>query len=89
MYNALRDKKTIKELWEFLNHKYKIEDARMKKFIIERFLEYKIEDSKTVINQIQEYQIHQHEIQAKGIILSKSFKVVAVIKKLPPSWRVT
>ncbi|GJX10310.1 hypothetical protein Tco_0200169 [Tanacetum coccineum] len=37
---------TAKELWESLEHKYKTEDAGTKKFVVARFLDYKMVDSK-------------------------------------------
>ncbi|GKF68555.1 hypothetical protein Tco_0198234, partial [Tanacetum coccineum] len=37
---------TAKELWESLEHKYKTEDAGTKKFMVARFLDYKMVDSK-------------------------------------------
>ena len=44
-----------KKLWASLNKKYKAEDVGTKKFIIGRFLKYKMVDSKTMINQVQEF----------------------------------
>ena len=52
--NVYLDNKTAKELWESLDRKYKIEDARAKKFVLGRFLDYKMADSKIVVNQVQE-----------------------------------
>ena len=49
--------KTVKELWESLNLKYKTEDAGAKKFVVGRFLDFKMVDSKTVISQVQEIQV--------------------------------
>ena len=46
-------KKTTKELWKSLDHKYKTEDSGAKKFVMGRFLDYKIVDSKTMVNQVQ------------------------------------
>ncbi|GJX45308.1 retrovirus-related pol polyprotein from transposon TNT 1-94, partial [Tanacetum coccineum] len=40
---------TAKELWESLERKYKTEDAGKKKFVVARFLDYKMVDSKNVI----------------------------------------
>ena len=48
MYNVYSQVKTTKELWESLEKKYKTEDAGMKKFIVGRFLDYKMVDSKIV-----------------------------------------
>ena len=49
LYNVYIGKKTTKELWESLDRKYKTEDAGTKKFVVGRFLDYKMVDSKTVI----------------------------------------
>ena len=46
------DKKTTKEPWESLDWKYKTKDVEAKKFVVGRFLDYKIVDSKTVVNQV-------------------------------------
>ncbi|KAL8149421.1 hypothetical protein AgCh_006435 [Apium graveolens] len=53
LYDVYSSKPTTKALWESLDHKYKIEDARAKKWIVNRFLEFKMVDSKTVISQMQ------------------------------------
>ena len=52
LYNVYSDKKTVKELCESLDRKYKTEDARAKKFVVGHFLDYKMIDSKTVVNQV-------------------------------------
>ena len=54
LYNVYSNKKTTKELWESLDWKYKTEDAVAKKFVVDRFLNYKMADSKIVVNQVQE-----------------------------------
>ena len=41
LYNVYYAIKTAKELWEFLDRKYKIEDVETKKFVVSRFLEFK------------------------------------------------
>ncbi|CAL2270711.1 unnamed protein product [Prunus armeniaca] len=64
LYNVYSPIKIAKALWESLDKKYKIEDAGMKKFVIGRFLDFKMVDSKKVINQVQELQVILHEIEA-------------------------
>jgi len=54
LYNVYIGKKIAKELWESLDRKYKTEDAGIKKFVVGRFLDFKMVDSKTVISQVQE-----------------------------------
>ena len=85
LYNVYTDKKTAKELWESLDRKYKTVDAEDKKFIVGRFLDYKMVDSKTVVSKVQELQVILHEIHDEGMMLSETFQVVAIIEKLPPA----
>ncbi|KAL6576932.1 hypothetical protein OROMI_011208 [Orobanche minor] len=44
-------------------------------------------DYKTVIEQVQQFQLIVHEINAEGMILPELFVVGTVIEKLPPSWK--
>ncbi|KAK6140967.1 hypothetical protein DH2020_025285 [Rehmannia glutinosa] len=53
--------------------KYKMEDVGTKKFVIGKFLEYKMVDTKTVISQVQEIQIILHDLVSEGMILNESF----------------
>ena len=39
LYNVFSDKKTVKELWESLDRKYKTKDVGTKKFVVGRFLD--------------------------------------------------
>ncbi|KAL0332968.1 UNVERIFIED_CONTAM: hypothetical protein Scaly_2198300 [Sesamum calycinum] len=65
----------------------KTEDAGLKKFIVGKFLNFKMVDSKTVMNQVQEFQMILHDLHAEGMKLSESFQVAAMIEKLPPLWK--
>ncbi|KAH1081269.1 hypothetical protein J1N35_021030 [Gossypium stocksii] len=43
-------------------------------------------NSKAVVNQMQEFQLISYGILAKGIVISESFLVAAIIEKLSPAW---
>ena len=73
LYNMYCAFNTARELWESLDKKYKTEDARFKKFVVGKFLYYKMLDSKTVISQVQDLQVILHDIHAEGMTLSESF----------------
>lgn len=78
--------KTSKDFWISLDKKYKTEDAGMKKFVVGKFLDFKMIDAKTVISQIQELQVILYEIHDEGMSLmslGKSFQVAAAIKNYP------
>ncbi|KAL0336224.1 UNVERIFIED_CONTAM: hypothetical protein Sradi_4834300 [Sesamum radiatum] len=72
---------TARALWESLKKKYKTEDAGLKKFIVGKFLDFKMVDSKTVMNQVQEFQMILHDLHAEGMKLSESFQVAAMIEE--------
>ncbi|KAI3812677.1 hypothetical protein L1987_17389 [Smallanthus sonchifolius] len=86
LYNVYCKTKTAKELWESLERKYKTEDVGTKKFVVAKFLDFKMIDSKTVMSQVQELQVILHDIHAEGMTLSETFQVAAIIEKLPPNW---
>ncbi|XXG54031.1 hypothetical protein AAC387_Pa03g2009 [Persea americana] len=65
LYNVYCSLKIAKELWDSLDKKYKTEDAGMKKFVVGRFLDYKMIDSKAVINQVQELQDFKNYLKHK------------------------
>ncbi|KAK3024344.1 hypothetical protein RJ639_043026 [Escallonia herrerae] len=44
-------------------------------------------DSKTVISQVQEFQLILHDIHVEGMVFGESFQVVGLIENLPPTWR--
>ena len=52
LYNMYTNVKTLNELWVALEKKYKTEDFRMMKFIIVKFLDYNMIDSKTAVSQV-------------------------------------
>ncbi|KAM2441926.1 hypothetical protein PS1_023085 [Malus domestica] len=49
LYDVYSSHKTTKELWEFLDKKYKSKVASSKKFVIGKFLNYKMSDTKSVV----------------------------------------
>ncbi|KAK2997197.1 hypothetical protein RJ639_025540, partial [Escallonia herrerae] len=87
LYNVYSPMVNAKALWESLERKYKTEDAGSKKFVVDKFLDFKMVDSKTVISQVQEFQLILHDIHAEGMVLGESFQVAASIEKLPPTWK--
>ncbi|KAL0324704.1 UNVERIFIED_CONTAM: hypothetical protein Scaly_2437500 [Sesamum calycinum] len=44
-------------------------------------------DSKTVMNQVQEFQMILHDLHAEGMKLNESFQVAAMLEKLPSLWK--
>ncbi|KAL7606706.1 hypothetical protein Lser_V15G16201 [Lactuca serriola] len=86
LYNVYCKVATAKEIWESLERKYKTEDAGTKKHVVAKFLEYKMDDSKSVMSQVQDLQVIIHDNNAEGMDLNESFQVASMVEKLPPGW---
>ncbi|KAK3008322.1 hypothetical protein RJ639_014426 [Escallonia herrerae] len=62
--------------------KFKTEDAGSKKFVVSKFLDFKMVDSKTVISQVQEFQLILHDIHAEGMHKRTEIKLEDLIVRL-------
>ena len=87
LYNVYSSFTTARGLWEALEKKYKTEDTGTKKFIVGKFLDFKMIDSITISNQVEELQILINKIHAEGIMINETFQVASIIEKLSPLWK--
>ncbi|CAM9000087.1 unnamed protein product [Rhodiola kirilowii] len=87
LYKVYKTKNSAKELWGSLDRKYRTENAGSKKYIVGRFLEFSMVDSKTVTSQVHDLQLIMHEMNSEGMVVNEPFQVVAVIEKLPSGWK--
>ncbi|GKC49964.1 zinc finger, CCHC-type containing protein [Tanacetum coccineum] len=76
-----------KELWDSLEAKYMVEDASSKKFLVSNFTNYKMTDSRLVMEQYNKLlsilgRFTQHKINMDEVI-----QVSCIIDKLPPFWK--
>nr|XP_048328416.1 uncharacterized protein LOC125422019 [Ziziphus jujuba var. spinosa] len=86
LYGVYYITKSEKELWETLDRKYKTENVGSEKFIVGRFLNYVMVDTKPLMSQVYELQVFIQELLAKGIIINEPFQIATMIEKLSPSW---
>jgi hypothetical protein len=55
LYDAYSLIKSTKTLWEALDRKYKAKDVGMQRFIVGKFMDFKMVNSRTVINQVKKF----------------------------------
>uniref|UniRef100_A0A1S4DA61 Retrovirus-related Pol polyprotein from transposon TNT 1-94-like beta-barrel domain-containing protein n=1 Tax=Nicotiana tabacum TaxID=4097 RepID=A0A1S4DA61_TOBAC len=79
--------KTSKELRNTLEKKYKTLDVGLKKFVAAKFLKFKMVDSKSVITQVQELQVIDHDLLVEGMVIYVAFQFAAFIENLPHMWK--
>lgn len=85
LYDIYSELNTAKELWGALQKEYLTEDAGTKKYAVEKFLEFVMEEEKSVLSQVRELQKIIYEIKSEGMDLPELFLVASTIHKLPPS----
>ncbi|GKA75308.1 retrovirus-related pol polyprotein from transposon TNT 1-94 [Tanacetum coccineum] len=61
--------------------------ACSKKFVVGKFLNFKMNDAKPVVKQVEELQIIVHEMEVEGMGINSNFLVGSIIEKLPQSWK--
>ena len=87
LFDIYQNVENTKRLWNDLESKYIAEDTSSKKFLVSNFNNYKMVDSRPVMEQYNELlrilgQFTQHDIK-----MDECFAVSSVIDKLPPSWK--
>ncbi|XP_074297593.1 uncharacterized protein LOC141628334 [Silene latifolia] len=87
LFDVYQNYESAKELWNELESKYMAEDASSKKFLVGNFMNYKMTDSRPVIEQYNELlrilgQFAQHKME-----IDESISVSSINDKLPPSWK--
>ncbi|GKC57781.1 zinc finger, CCHC-type containing protein [Tanacetum coccineum] len=82
-----RNVDTSKELWDTLEAKYMAEDASSKKFLVSNFTNYKMTDSRPVLEQYNELLGILGRFTQHNMNMDESIQVSCIIDKLPPSWK--
>ncbi|XP_024021739.1 uncharacterized protein LOC112091710 [Morus notabilis] len=86
LYDLYNSMKSPVEIWNALEYKYKTENEGTDKFLILKFLEFVIDDTKSVLDQIHELQVAVTKLHELKVKIFKSLRVGAIITKLPQSW---
>jgi hypothetical protein len=55
LYDTYSLIKSTKTLWEALDRKYKAKDFGMQRFIVGKFMDFKMVNLRTVINQVKKF----------------------------------
>ncbi|GKF02487.1 hypothetical protein Tco_0029410 [Tanacetum coccineum] len=76
-----------KELWDSLEAKYMAEDASSKMFLVSNFTNYKMTDSRPIMEQYNEFLSILGRFTQHKINMDEAIQVYCIIDKLPPSWK--
>ncbi|XP_035845168.1 uncharacterized protein LOC118491467 [Helianthus annuus] len=91
MSNALFDfyqnTESAKQRWDSLESKYMAEDASSKKFLVSNFFNYKIVDSRPIMEQYNELLHILGQFSQPDMNMDESIVVSTIIDKFPPLWK--
>ncbi|GJZ04997.1 zinc finger, CCHC-type containing protein [Tanacetum coccineum] len=87
LFDIYHNVESAKELWDSLESKYMAEDASSKKFLVSNFNNYKMVDSRHVMEQFNELFRILGQYTQHGLKMDESISASSVIDKLPPSWK--
>jgi hypothetical protein len=84
-------RKTGKDIWEDLEAQYGASDASGELYVMEQFLDYRMVEDRSMVEQAHEVQALAKELEnySKEVpcVLPNKFVAGAIITKLPHSWR--
>ncbi|GJS62864.1 zinc finger, CCHC-type containing protein [Tanacetum coccineum] len=87
LFDVYTNVESAKELWDSLESKYMAEDSSSKKFLVSNFNNYKMVDSRPVMEQYNELLRILGQYTQHGLKMDESIFVSSIIDKLPPSWK--
>ncbi|XP_071711028.1 uncharacterized protein [Rutidosis leptorrhynchoides] len=87
LFDVYQSIETAEELWDSLESKYMAEDASSKKFLVSNFNNYKMVDSRPVMEQFHEILRISGQFTHHNLKMDESISVSSIIDKLPPSWQ--
>ncbi|CAM8944203.1 unnamed protein product [Rhodiola kirilowii] len=87
LFDLYQNVESAKELWDTLEAKYMAEDASSVKFLVSNFNNYKMVDSRPVMEQFHEIQRILGQLAQRNLKMDESISVSSTIDKLPPAWK--
>ncbi|CAM8960642.1 unnamed protein product [Rhodiola kirilowii] len=87
LFDLYQNVESAKELWDTLEAKYMAEDASSVKFLVSNFNNYKMVDSRPVMEQLHEIQRILGQFAQTNLKMDEAISVSSIIDKLPPAWK--
>ncbi|GKA08482.1 zinc finger, CCHC-type containing protein [Tanacetum coccineum] len=87
LFDVYQNVELAKELWDQLEAKYMAEDTSSKKFLVSNFNNYRMVDSRSVMEQYHELLRILGQYTQHGLFMDEAISVSSIIDKLPPSWK--
>nr|GEV55118.1 zinc finger, CCHC-type [Tanacetum cinerariifolium] len=87
LFNVYTNVESAKELWDSFESKYMAGDSLSKKFLVSNFNNYKMVDSRPVMEQYNKHLSILRQYTQHGLKMDESISILSIIDKFPPSWK--
>ncbi|GKA60168.1 zinc finger, CCHC-type containing protein [Tanacetum coccineum] len=87
LFDIYQSVESSKELWDSLEAKYMAKDASSKNFLVSNFTNYKMTDSRPIMEQYNELLGILERFTQHKMNMDEAIQVSCIIDKLPPSWK--
>ncbi|CAM8916471.1 unnamed protein product [Rhodiola kirilowii] len=87
IFDLYQNAESAKELWDSLKFKYMAEDASSVKFLVSNFNNYKMVNSRPVMEQFHEIQRILGQFAQQNLKMDEAISVSSITDKLPPAWK--
>ncbi|GJV64833.1 zinc finger, CCHC-type containing protein [Tanacetum coccineum] len=87
LFDIYQNAESAKALRESLESKYMAEDDSAKKFLVSNFMNYKMVDTRPVMEQYHEMLRILGQYTQHNLMMDEAISVAVIIDKLPPSWK--
>ena len=77
--------KSVKAIWTKLEAKYGLDNARKKKYVVSKWLQFRIMDDKLLIEQVHTYENMCAQVLAEGMKMYEILQANVLIENFPPS----
>ncbi|XP_021751875.1 uncharacterized protein LOC110717468 [Chenopodium quinoa] len=78
--------RSSKVIWDSLEKKYGANDAGKKKYVVGKWINFKMDDEKPIMTQALDYENMVTEILGEGMKMCETLQANVLLEKFPPPW---
>ncbi|XP_021844984.2 uncharacterized protein [Spinacia oleracea] len=86
LFDLLITNRSSKSIWDTLQKKYGADDAGKKKYVVGKWINFKITDDKSIMDQVHDYENIVFDILGEGMNMCETLQANVILEKFPPSW---
>ncbi|KAL0427898.1 UNVERIFIED_CONTAM: hypothetical protein Slati_2964600 [Sesamum latifolium] len=86
LFNLFVNYGSAKEIWTTLETRYGGDDAGRKKYVVGKWLQFQMNDEKSIMVQVHEYENLVADILSEGMKIYEILQANVLLEKFPPTW---